>query len=268
MNDAMINSMNSQTAFALPLLAPELPCPGGLKTWNNSDPATRYAVYRNNVVVSLIDALADTYPVLLQLVGEEFFRAMAKVFALANPPRCAVMAYYGQGLADFVASFPPAASVPYLADVARLEMARVLAYHAADVLPLPNEALQSALTDPDQLEHLRLGLHPSVQVIASPFAVVSLWAAHQGIACLSTVDPDVPQTALVFRHALDVNTLELAAGVGSFISALQTGQTLLAAADQASEQAATFDLSAALALLLHWQLITTITTGDDHESAH
>jgi hypothetical protein len=78
----------------------------------------------------------------------------------------------------------------------------------------------------------------------------------------------VPQTALVFRHALDVNTLELAAGVGSFISVLQTGQTLLAAADQASEQAATFDLSVALALLLRWQLITTITTGDDHEPEH
>jgi len=56
--------------------------------------------------------------------------------------------------------------------------------------------------------------------------------------------------------------------VGSFISALQTGQTLLAAADQANGQAASFDLSAALALLLHWQLITTMTTGDDHEPAH
>ncbi|OIP21885.1 MAG: DUF2063 domain-containing protein [Comamonadaceae bacterium CG2_30_60_41] len=260
--------MNSQTAFAVPLLAPDLPCPSGLKTWNNSDPATRYAVYRNNVVVSLIDALADTYPVVQQLVGEEFFRAMAKVFALANPPRSAVMAYYGQGLADFVASFPPAASVPYLADVARLEMAQVLAYHAADVLPLPNQALQSALTDPHQLEHLRLGLHPSVQVIASPFAVVSLWAAHQGTTSLSTVDPDVAQTALVFRHALDVNTLELRPGAGVFIGALQAGQTLMAAASQASEQATNFDLSGALALLLHWQLITTITPGDDHEPEH
>lgn len=51
--------MNSQSAFALPLLNSGLPCPGGLKSWNNSDPATRYAVYRNNVTVSLIDALAD-----------------------------------------------------------------------------------------------------------------------------------------------------------------------------------------------------------------
>jgi len=262
-------SMNSQTAFALPLLRPDLPSPGGLKSWNGSDPATRYAVYRNNVVVSLIDALADTYPVLQQLVGEAFFRAMAKVFALANPPRSAVMAYYGMGFAEFVAAFPPAASVPYLADVARLEMARVLAYHAADVPPLANDTLQSVLTDADQLMHLRLGLHPSVQVIASPFAVVSLWAAHQGTLCITSVDPDAPQTALVFRHGLEVNTLELAAGVGCFITALQSGQSLMAGASQASAQDAAFDLSAALALLLHWQLITNVTTGeDDHEPAH
>ncbi len=261
--------MNSQTAFATPLLAPELPCPSGLTTWNNSDPATRYAVYRNNVVVSLIDALADTYPVVQQLVGEEFFRAMAKVFALVNPPRSTVMACYGQDFADFVTSFPPAASVPYLADMARLEMARVLAYHAADVPHLPNEALRSALTDPDQLMHLQLALHPSVQVLASPFATVSLWAAHQGVACLSSVDPDVPQTALVFRHALEVNTLEVDSAVGKFICALQARQSLMVAARQANEQAAGFDLGAALALLLHWQLITTITTDkEDHEPAH
>ncbi|MEO8121927.1 MAG: DNA-binding domain-containing protein, partial [Rhodoferax sp.] len=73
--------MNSQTAFANALLNAELPCPSGLKTWNGSDPGTRFAVYRNNVMVSLIDALADTYPVVQELVGEEFFRAMARVFA-------------------------------------------------------------------------------------------------------------------------------------------------------------------------------------------
>lgn len=258
--------MNSQSAFAGPLLAPELPCPVGLKTWNGSDPAKRYAVHRNNVVVSLIDALADTYPVLQQLVGEEFFRAMAKTFALAHPPRSPVMAYYGQGFAEFLASFPPAASVPYLADVARLEMARLQASHAADTPPVPQAVLQAVLTDPHQLEHVRLGVHPSVQVIASPFAVVSIWAAHQGGTGVPTLDPDLPQTALVFRQGLDVYTLKLGAGVGTFISALQDGQPLLLAASLAGAQTPAFDVSHALALLLHWQLITSL--GEDHAPAH
>jgi len=254
--------MNSQAAFAVPLLNPELPCPSGLKAWNGSDPSTRYAVYRNNVTVSLIDALADTFPVLQALVGEEFFRAMAKVFALANPPRSAVMACYGGEFPDFVDAFPPAASVPYLADVARLEMARVLAYHAGDAAPVPAETLQNTLATPDQLGRLRFTLHPSAHMLASRFAVLSIWAAHQGSLHLSAVNPDVPQSALVFRHGLDVNALEIPGGFATFIGALQDSLPLSDAAARASELDADFDLSTALALLLRWQLITNITIGD------
>ena len=79
--------MSTQTAFAAALLDPGLPPVEGLRAWNNSDPARRFAVYRNNVLVSLVDALADTFPVVQELVGAAFFRAMARVFALANPPR-------------------------------------------------------------------------------------------------------------------------------------------------------------------------------------
>ncbi|PKO62283.1 MAG: DUF2063 domain-containing protein [Betaproteobacteria bacterium HGW-Betaproteobacteria-18] len=256
--------MTTQAAFAHALLNPELPCPGGLTTWNGSDPTSRFTVYRNNVMVSLIDALADTYPVVQTLVGEAFFRAMSRVFAQSNPPRSAVMAYYGREFADFIASFPPAASVPYLADVARLEMARVLAYHAADAVPIHLEVLQAALADPEQLMSLRLVLHPSVHVLPSKFAIFSIWAAHQGEVCLSSVDPDVAQTVLVYRAALDVESMELAKASAAFVSAIQTGQPLLEAAQTASSSDPEFDLTNALAQLLRLQLITHFNTGDTH----
>lgn len=256
--------MNTQTAFAHALLNPELPCPSGLTTWNGSDPETRFAVYRNNVMVSLIDALADTYPVVQTLVGEEFFRAMARVFAQSNPPQSKVMAYYGRGFAEFVASFPPAASVPYLADVARLEMVRVLAYHAADAVPIHPEVLQAALADPEQLMSLRLVLHPSVHVIQSTFAIFSIWAAHQGAVCASSVDPDVGQSVLVYRAGLDVDTMELTDGTGLFVSTLLAVQTLADAAQAASSMDPEFDLTNALTLLLRLQLITHLNTGDTH----
>lgn len=261
--------MTTQTAFAQALLHAELPCPTGLTTWNGSDPALRFAVYRNNVMVSLIDALADTYPVVQTLVGEEFFRAMARVFAQAHPPRSAVMAYYGREFAEFVESFAPAASVPYLADVARLEMARVMAYHAADVVAIRPQVLQAALADPEQLLSLQLVLHPSVHVIGSRFAAFSIWAAHQGAICMPLVDPDVAQTALVYRAELDVHTMALAGTTAAFVSALQTGQTLLQAAETAASGDPEFDLTHALALLLRLQLVTHLTTGDtSHAHTH
>ena len=70
-------------AFAEALLSPESDHPPGLRTWNGSDPGPRFAVYRNNLVVSLVDALADTYPVVQEMVGVEFFRAMAREFVRA-----------------------------------------------------------------------------------------------------------------------------------------------------------------------------------------
>ena len=253
--------MNSQRGFAQALLNPALPCPSGLKTWNGSDPELRFAVYRNNVMVSLIDALADTYPVVQALVGEAFFRAMAKVFATDHPPRSRIMAYYGGGFPEFVAAFAPAASVPYLADVARLEMARVLAYHAADVPAIDPASLQQALADPEQLMSMGVALHPSVHLIESPFAVFSLWAAHQGTRCISSVDADKPETALVFRNGLDVDTLQVAAGAAQCLIALQRADTLAEAAHAAASLDADFDLSQTLALLLRWQLMTQLSTG-------
>lgn len=254
--------MNTQTAFTHALLNPELPCPSGLTTWNGSDPTMRFAVYRNNVMVSLIDALADTYPVVQTLVGEEFFRAIAREFAQNNPPRSAVMAYYGHNFADFIATFPPAASVPYLADVARLEMARVMAYHAADVVAIQPQVLQAALADPQQLLSLQLVLHPSVHIIQSGFAIFSVWAAHQGAQSALAFDPDVAQAALVYRDGLDVGIVELAAGSGTFFSTLLIGQTLAAAIHAASSLDPEFDLTQSLTLLLRLQLITHLKTGD------
>lgn len=261
--------MNTQTAFAYALLNPEFPCPNGLTTWNGSDPEFRFAIYRNNVMVSLIDALADTYPVVQTLVGEEFFRAMARVFAQTNPPRSKIMACYGRDFADFIASFPPAASVPYLADVARLEMTRVMAYHAADVASIHTEALQAALSDPEQLLSLRLVLNPSVHVIDSTFAILAIWTAHQDETSMPSVDPDLSQSVLVYRTGLDVNALELAAGTSAFVSALLTGHFLIDAAQAASMMDREFDLTNALTLLLRLQLITHLNTGDtQHEHTH
>ena len=125
------------------------------------------------------------------------------------------------------------------------------------------EALQTVLGDPQQLLFLRLVLHPSVHVIASRFAVFSLWAAHQGTQCLSNVDPDVAQTALVFRNALEVDALELSAGAGLFVSALQRAESLVEAVAAASSAEQDFDLVNTIALLIRFQLLISMQTGNE-----
>jgi len=239
----------TQSLFAAALLAPDLPCPGGLRTWNGSDPTARFAVYRNNVVSSLIDAIADIFPVTQELVGEEFFRAMAAVFVRRHPPRSRVLAHYGAEFADFVDGFEPARAVPYLADVARLERARVSAYHAADAEPLTAETLGAALSSGEDLDSLQLVCHPSTSVVVSAYAIVSLWAGHQGDGDVSAVDPALPEAALVVRLGLDVLVLRFPPGAARFVIALQAGAGLANAAALAAGEAADFDLPNALALL-------------------
>ncbi|MBI3094081.1 MAG: putative DNA-binding domain-containing protein [Rhodocyclales bacterium] len=245
--------MNGQSVFAGALLAPEAICPPGLRTWNGSDPGPRFAVYRNNVMVSLIDALADSHPVTRQLVGEEFFAAMARLFVLAQPPRSPVLALYGEGFADFIEAFPPAAGLPYLAEVARLEMLRVRAWHAADAAPMAQQELMRLLADTEGLPAARFLLHPALGLLRSRHAVVSLWAAHQTgdvAAALAQVAVEDAENALVLRVGLEVDIVRIADAAAIFIMNLQQGVAFGAAAGQALAVEPEFDLAATLGLLI------------------
>lgn len=264
--------MTAQASFARALLDPVWACPDGLRAWNGSDPATRFAVYRNNVVVALVDALSATFPVCSALVGEAFFRAMAREFVAARPPRSRVLAFYGRDFPAFVDAFAPAESVPYLADVARLEMARLEACHAADVEALAPDEIAAALADPARLPALRIEAHPSAAVLRSRFAVFSLWAAHQGEGApeieLATVDPAQPQSVLVVRAGLDVHCVELAPAIAVFIDRLLHGAGLATAQHAAHGAGPDFDLVTGLTILLQWQIITALHIGDHHEHPH
>ncbi len=236
----------------------EAPCPAGLVSWNQSDPARRFSVYRNNVMVSLMDALAQAFPVTQELVGEEFFRAMAKRFVLAHPPRTRILAYYGQEFAAFVQAFAPAASLPYLADVARLEMLRIQAYHAADATTLTAQDIAAALADEAGLGELRFGLHPSVSVLRSRHAVVSLWGAHQGLLDIASVDPAQAQTALIVRIGLDVSIVGIDDASGFFIEQLRQDASLGQAAAASEQEFPQFDLATGLGALLRWHCVSAL----------
>lgn len=255
--------MSHHQGFADSLLAVQPVCPPGLTAWNRSDPGRRFGVYRNNVLVSLIDALADTCPVTQALVGEAFFRGMAAVFARTNPPHSPVMAHYGEGFAEFIQGFPAAAGLPYLADVARLEMLRVQAYHAADAASVSPAALALLLSTPERLPGARFALHPSLRHMDTPYAVVSLWAAHQADdvdTALATLDTARQESALVIRVGLDVEIHRIATGTAAFIRHLDDGLGLADAAGRAMAADPTFVLADALGLLVGAGAITAITT--------
>lgn len=242
--------MNGQFAFYNALRDANAPLPDDLLTWNGSDPVPRFSIYRNNVMASLIEALADTYPVTQLLVGEAFFQAMAKIYIEQSPPTSPILANYGDSFPQFIADFPPASSVVYLADLAQLELYYVQTYHAADCDKSLYANLEMALIDTDSLPNLHADLHPSVKTFSSPYAIASIWAAHQGIEHLECIDPNHAEHILIIRPFLEVNVLLIDEGAARFIAYLQQGISLGSALELTSQQMPDFELTAALEVLI------------------
>lgn len=239
-----------RAAFAGALLDPGRPVPGGLVVpIPGKDSAARrkrrLAVYRNNVVVSLIDALASTFPAVEKLVGEDFFRAAAREFVRARPPRSAVLHDYGDEFPAFLASFPPAAGVPWLADIARLERAWLRAFHAADAEPATIDILRDVPAD--TLDAVRFRLHPSLALVTSAFPVVTIWAETTGrTPHAANFDLNRSETALIVRPRLDVEVRALPPAAATFVAALLAGATAGEATD-AGRAHPDFDLATHLA---------------------
>ncbi|HSK38185.1 MAG TPA: DNA-binding domain-containing protein, partial [Arenibaculum sp.] len=168
---------DTQAAFAAALTDPSRPVPPGITTARGGPAAPRFAVYRNNVAVGLAAALAARFPVVARLVGEDFFRAMARAYVERHKPASPLLFEYGDEFPGFVAAFGPASVLPYLPDVARLEAAWSRAYHAADARPLDLGDL--AAMAPDDLSAVRLAPHPSAAVVRSGHPVGAIWQAHR-----------------------------------------------------------------------------------------
>lgn len=202
------------------------------------------AVYRNNVFAKLTEALGDLYPVVKRLVGDGFFAYAANEFVHHHPPRTPVLVDYGDGFPDFLDSFKPAETVPYLSSVARYELARHQALNAADATPLTADALKGI--KPERFGDLCLTLHPSCRLLRSAFPVEAIWVAHQdgGEPDGSLEFPAHEPCLLVARPEMSIKTMVLSIQAFDLVTSIKAGAPLAGAfeatgADWDPEQALT-----------------------------
>ena len=238
--------LKSQSLFSEALTAPDMPMPEDVAAGLNDDAVSRqskrFDVYRNNVVATVVDALGESFPTVKALVGDEFFTALARAYFEFQAPSSPLLFRYGETFGAFLDGFGPVQeSVPYLADLARLEFARLQAYHSADVDMLGVNAL-SEVPQADMAD-IRLLAHPSLAIVNSEHPIVSLFGASNGLLAYDAVDLCVAETALILRPELAVNTVLLPKDGAVFLLALTEGSTLGEAAQIAVEQYANFDLS-------------------------
>jgi len=207
------------------------------------------ATYRRNGRANYRKALAATYPVVKRLTGVPFFNAAVDEFVVVHSPVFGDLNVYGGCLADFLDRYAPAATLPYLADVARLEWAIDEANRAADTARVP-DAVLAALTmvDPQRMPSVRLLLDASCRIVESPYPVLRIWRANQPDR--SGTEPialDEGGVRLLVRRDADGVALEsLSDGEHAWLNALAGAATLGAAIEAALAAEPAFDLGVAL----------------------
>lgn len=211
--------------------------------------AERIEVHRNNVVASLGDALAETFPVVCRLVDARFFAFAAHEFICVAPPDDPCVADYGARFADFLVDFPPCRELVYLADVARLEWLLQRAGAAADGTPLgPSDLAGLAAED---AERLTFRFQPSFGYLCSPWPIAEIWRANRtDDAVQAPVDLDSGGALLeVCRRDGVVEFREVAPATFAFRAALAGGAALGDAIGATPEDAGAFDIDGEFASL-------------------
>ena len=244
----------SQTAFRTALLDAQAPVPEGLTDAKAQPAGGRFSVYRNNVAVSLTEAMHQAFPVITKLLGPQNMDGLSGIFLRQHPPSSPLMMFYGDKFPEFLAGMQQLSHLGYLPDVARLELALRKSYHSADSQPAPSDALA---VSPEDVMRARLGFAPSMQIVRSDWPIHAIWRFN--------TEPDAPRPAaraedvLITRPEYDPHPHPLPQGGAVWIAYLQTGETIGAAFEKTAADYPDFDLGSTLALLLQGGAITSVT---------
>lgn len=242
--------------FLPALMDPDRPVPAGLQDGQGRPAGRRFNVYRNNVTTSLIAALEQGFPAVAKLLGPQNFNGLARAFIQANPPASRLMMHYGAGFAEFLETTAALSHLGYLGDVARLELALRRAYHAADAAPLDPATL--GVIPPDRLAATTFTLAPAVELIRSHWPLHAIWSY--------ALVPDSPKPApqaqdvLITRPDFDPVAQPLPPGGAAFVTVLIAGASLGTAHDAGLAEAAGFDPSTILGLLIAGGALTGLNT--------
>jgi hypothetical protein len=196
-------------------------------------------IYRRNGRENRHEALASAYPVVARLCGAAFFREAAERFARTSASTCGDLHLFGADFPAFLRGYPHARGLDYIADVALLEWAIHESFHAADAPRLDFVAL--AAVPAERHGRLRLRLHPSVRLAASPHPILAIWEANQPARDGTPTASQGPDLVLVHRADLEVRVQRIEARDWHFLEALSRDASLEdAIAPMAQGEAETF----------------------------
>jgi hypothetical protein len=136
------------------------------------DAGERLEIYAGMYRTRLLDVLREDFPRTLAVVGDEAFATLGCRYLARCPSTHPSVRHVGRRFADFLATEP--GPPPFLADLARLEWARVEVFDAADAAPLRLEDLQAVAAE--AWPSLTFRVIPACVVVESEWPVHQIWA--------------------------------------------------------------------------------------------
>ena len=239
-----------QDGFARALLAPDpAALPGLAPAIAALARQPGFAVYRNTVMKGCIDALQANFPAVARLVGEEWFRAAAATFVREQLPAQAALMDYGEAFVDFLARFEPAAELPYLPGVARLDRFWSESHIAPDESTLAPATLAGLA--PDALAATVLHPHAAARWTRSADQpIYTIWHANREAQDDEREIEWRGEGALLTRPRDVVRWAQLDAAGCAFLDACAAGRSIAEAAAAAHEAQEEADLARLMQTLL------------------
>lgn len=131
-----------------------------MKPGANLSSAERLELYHRQYWFRVLDSIAEDFPVLRKMAGEETFWSLMEAYLLECPSSSFTLRHLGSRVPDFTATWDVLDEFcrRWFSSIARLEYADMEIYEAAEWEPVP----------PDQLAAATLGLPPHVKLLVLP----------------------------------------------------------------------------------------------------
>ena len=196
-------------------------------------PVEQLEIYREQFWLRHTSSLVEDFPGLGGILGQNDWEKLAEQYLLEVKPESYTLRDLGQRLPELISRADWLPHQPLCLDMARLELAYVDAFDAPDTEHLPPERLAGIAED--ELAGARLVLAPSVKLLEVSYPVADLRRALRtaGDEPVAIPEPS-PSCLVVYRRDLKLWDMPVSPVAHAFLTAVQAGAPLAAAAEQAA----------------------------------
>ena len=219
----------------------------------------RVNIYRNNIFSTLTETLSNIFPVTCAMVGEEFFKSMARIYIRSHTPDSGNLHDFGEHLPSFIESMPELSNYPYLSALAEIDWSCHLAFHSASATALDISSLGDF--SPENYEDLQFEIHPALHTIKSNFPIFDIWNFATSNGHADTI-PDINskgQQVLIYRPESSVKVVNIEDGLFQMINFLRSHKTLGATFTSILDLNPEYNLKEGLNRLFSFGAVSTIT---------